>query len=84
MKMMIAALMLVSTSAMADYGSGYDKVYETTLSQCASETVIYHNADQTYESCAQGLVCQPKFRMNNMGTRQTNWAVCEAPVETNN
>lgn len=83
MKMLIAAILVVSSSAIASSG---DKIYDKVLSECVSETVKYNHTTQQYEQCSATQVCVSGNKTDyNTGVTKF-WASCQevAPSQSGN
>lgn len=83
MKMLIAAIMVVSSSAIAYSG---DQISEKVLSECVSEKVKYNHTTQAYEQCSETQMCVPNNSTNYRTGVTKFWASCEevAPAQSGN
>ncbi|WP_413291843.1 hypothetical protein ACLSU7_10515 [Bdellovibrio sp. HCB185ZH] len=85
MKMMIAALMLVSTSAFANSGSGpkFDEIPRNVGKQCSQDRILLLAKDGSLlQECDANDICS-EYIFTSASGRQTQTARCEARTEEN-
>ncbi|QLY25751.1 hypothetical protein [Bdellovibrio sp. KM01] len=85
MKMMIAALMLVSTSALANSGSGpkFDEIPRIQGSTCSYDRSLLLGKDGTLiQECAVEEICTERVFVNYRGF-ETVKAKCEVRTKEN-
>lgn len=85
MKMMIAALMLVSTSAFANSGSGpdFDQIPRNKGKQCSQDRLLLLNRDGSLnEECDSADICQ-EYVFTSANGFQTVTARCELRTRDN-